>query len=110
MKTFINAASAAIAAACLFSTPAMARGIDRMPVAAHIAYADLDLGTEAGRAMLQRRLAWAVRTTCVSHAYGLAGAADARQCRDEMTADATTRFAALLERKGSNAPKAMASR
>ena len=95
MKLFITVASAAIVGACLFSTGANASSA-REPVSVRVSRAGLDLTSEAGRTMFQRRLRSAIATACQSRRGGLEALADTHQCRAEMTADAAVKTAALF--------------
>ena len=99
MKLFKNVASAAIVGACLFATAASANDL-REDVSVHVSRVGLDLTSAAGRAAFQRRLASAIKNACQSHVSGPGAFADARQCRQEMTADATVKMAALFNRSG----------
>ncbi len=99
MKLFIRVASAAIIGACLVSVGASASPV-REPVSVHVSRAGLDLTSEAGRTAFQRRLRSAIDSACQPRAGGLDALADANQCRQEMTADARVKMAAMLGRSG----------
>ena len=99
MKIFISVASAAIVGACLFATAASASSV-REPVSVRVSHAGLDLTSAAGRALLQRRLQSAIASACQPHSSSLDAFADAHRCRQEMTADASVKMAALLGRDG----------
>ncbi len=78
-----------VAAIALAATPAFA-GPTAAPTA-RVAVADLNLGTTAGIASLDRRLAAAIRKVCPAHDGDLRGAVYQRSCRAEArrTADAS---------------------
>lgn len=86
MKTITTLAAALLAT--FTAAPALAQDA---PIARSVAvsYADLDLGSESGRATFDNRLRQAVREVC-----GSASSADLRgqnrvdQCRDQLTAQA----------------------
>ncbi|WHU02003.1 UrcA family protein [Sphingomonas sp. NIBR02145] len=81
---------AALAAATLFATPALAG--DRSVAIRH---ADLDLKSEAGRTELNRRLAVATEQVCGS--YASAGADEAvaiKRCRDGVQRDVARQLTA----------------
>lgn len=99
MKLFISVASAAIVGACLFSADASASSV-REPVSVRVSRAGLDLTSDAGRTAFQRRLRSAIASACQPRSGGLDAFADAHQCREEMTADARVKLAALLGREG----------
>ncbi|VVT18992.1 conserved hypothetical protein [Sphingomonas aurantiaca] len=99
MKIFISVASAAIVGACLFSTAASASSV-REPVSVRVSHAGLDLTSAAGRTLFQRRLQSAIARACEPRTSGLDAFADAHRCRQEMTADASVKMAALLRRDG----------
>ena len=99
MTLFTNAASVAIAAACLFSTNASASPA-REPVSVRVSGSGLDLTSDAGRRAFQRRVRSAITAACEPHDNGLDAFADARRCRDEMIADASGKMAAILARPG----------
>lgn len=99
MKLFISVASAAILGACLVSASASASPV-REPVSVRVSRAGLDLTSDAGRAAFQRRLRSAIASACQPRSGGLNAIADARQCRQEMDADAGVKMAAMLGRGG----------
>lgn len=99
MKISNSVASAAIAAACLFSTGASA-GLKRDPVTVRVSHVGLDLTSDAGRRILDRRVQSAVNRVCAPRSGGLDAFAESRRCRMEMMQDATVQTAALLERNG----------
>ena len=99
MKLFISVASAAIVGACLFSAGASANPA-REPVSVRVSRAGLDLTSDAGRTAFQRRLRSAIASACQPRTGGLDALADSRQCRQEMTADASVKVAALFGRNG----------
>ncbi|HXH17360.1 MAG TPA: UrcA family protein [Sphingomonas sp.] len=99
MKISISVASAAIVAACLFSTGVSASPV-REPVSVRVSHAGLDLSSTGGRAAFQRRVRSAIGTACAPRTPGLDALADAAQCRREMTDDATTKIAKVLGRDG----------
>ena len=99
MKLFISVASAAIVGACLFSAGASASPA-REPVSVRVSRAGLDLTSDAGRTAFQRRLRSAIASACQPRTGGLDALADSRQCRQEMTADASVKVAALFGRSG----------
>ena len=99
MKLFISVASAAIVGACLFSAGASASSV-REPVSVRVSRAGLDLTSAAGRSVFQRRLRSAIASACQSRSAGLAALADAHQCREEMTADASVQMAKIFGRDG----------
>ncbi len=99
MKLFSRAASAAILGACLCSAGASASPA-REPVSVRVSYAGLDMTSAAGRAAFQRRLRSAIASACEPRSAGLKAIADAQQCRQEMTADAGVKVAAILGRQG----------
>ncbi|MBB4837460.1 UrcA family protein [Sphingomonas kyeonggiensis] len=81
---------AALTAATLFATPALAG--DRSVAIRH---ADLDLKSEAGRTELNRRLATATEQVCGS--YASAGADEAvaiKRCRDGVQRDVARQLTA----------------
>ena len=95
MARFPNAVSAAIAFACLpLAVPALAQ--EREPVTARVRYADLDLSTQQGRAILDQRLRSAASAACVSKADGLAGVMDSARCRHEMQESGVQQIAGLV--------------
>ena len=85
MKTITTLGAALLAT--LTAAPALAQEANVRSVA--VSYADLDLGSEAGRATFDSRLRQAVRELC-----GTASSADLRgqnqvdACREELTARA----------------------
>ena len=99
MKISISVASAAIVAACLFSTGVSASP-GREPVSVRVSHAGLDLSSTVGRAAFQRRVRSAISTVCASRGPGLGALADAAQCRREMTDDASIKIAKIFGRDG----------
>ncbi len=85
MKTITTLAAALLAT--FTAAPALAQDANVRSVA--VSYADLDLGSEAGRATFDNRLRQAVREVC-----GVASSADLRgqnrvdECREDLTAHA----------------------
>ena len=64
-----------IAAAALAALPAVATAQSSAPISvtarlnqATVSYADLDIGSSAGKRMLNRRIAWAIEEVCGSFA------------------------------------------
>ena len=101
MKISISVASAAIVAACLFSTGVSASSVPaREPVSVRVSFAGLDMSTETGRTRFQRRMASAISSACAPRIAGLQGLSDSQQCRQEMTADASTQLAKMSGRDG----------
>ena len=109
MKLFISVASAAIVGACLFSAGASASPA-REPVSVRVSRAGLDLTNDAGRSAFQRRLRSAIARACEPRTSGLDAFADAHRCRQEMTADASVKMAALLRRDGTQLASINATR
>lgn len=99
MKISISVASAAIAAACLFSTAVSASPM-RDPVSVRVSYAGLDLTTDAGRTAFQHRMTSAISSACAPQTAGVVALADSQQCRREMTDDASTKLAKMIARDG----------
>jgi UrcA family protein len=84
---YVNLLAAAIAAASLAPLPATAQ--DRAPASQIVAihYADLDLGTAAGRTSLDNRIRDAVRAACGDPSpVDLRGRNGAESCRADLNA------------------------
>ena len=109
MKISISVASAAIAAACLFST-GVAASPAREPVSIRVSFAGLDMSSETGRTHFQHRMASAISSACAPRIAGLKGLSDSQQCRREMTADASTQIAKLFVRDGTQLASIRAGR
>jgi len=98
----------AAAAAAAFAMPAHAQTVVRSQ---SVSTAGLDLGTAAGRAGFQRRLAAAVETVCGSYA----GVSDTEQrdigrCRRAAWAGVETQLTARAARPGRTVQVAVATR
>jgi UrcA family protein len=98
MKTITTLTAAFVAT--FAAVPALAQDVPNSRSLA-VSYADLDLGSEAGRSTFDNRLRQAVRELC-----GIASAADLRgqnrvdACREELTARAASqRDIALASRQ-----------
>lgn len=62
-----------------------------------VSYADLNLGSDAGRQTLQRRIAWGARTVCViEDSKELALASETKICRGDAVARAQPAYNAAV--------------
>ncbi len=95
---------AAIAAAAMFPTVAIAQAGPTVAVS----YADLDLGTEAGRRALESRIGVAVRRVCRPEPNpGLEEWADHQRCRREASAASLGQMRLAIARaNGDSVPEA----
>jgi UrcA family protein len=88
-----------IAALACAATSAMAQ----TPPSVRVSYAELDLGSDAGVATLDRRIAHAIDRVCPRAApTDLAAQAAARRCRAELWADIRAQRATALAAARSN--------
>jgi UrcA family protein len=88
-------ALAALTATIALVTPTVSRAEE--PISVRVSYADLNLTTDPGRQMLQRRIVFAARTVCgTSDPLNLAFAIAVAECRDGAIADAQPAFDAAV--------------
>jgi UrcA family protein len=108
----IALASALITTAAIKAAPALAQEPVSPINVSLVRTADLDLGSDAGRRTLDRRLTQAVREVCgTASDVDLEGKNDVRQCRAETLAKARSqRDSVLAERAGDSAIAVTASR
>ncbi len=81
-RTFVGFAGLAVGALLCFgavATPAQARGIDQLPTVT-VSYADIDLGSTAGRRELDRRLHTAAHQVCATPNYSIVQAETEQRC------------------------------
>lgn len=97
MTNRFNAASVALLAACLATTPALAA--ERSPVQVRIARSGMDFTTPRGRAAFTARVRRAAYGACTPIDATLAARLDAQRCRGEMMRDADVQVAALVRRE-----------
>ena len=89
------AALTALAAASVLVLPTVSQAEESNSV--RVSYADLNLGSDAGQQMLQRRIAGAARTVCViEDSRELALASATRACRTDAIASAQPAYAAAV--------------
>lgn len=100
MKTTTTFAALIAASIAILPATAQAQAPGRIVA---VGYADLDLGTDAGRRALDQRLARAVNTACgEASPADLRGQNDVRACRAELHASvAAQRDTALAAVRGS---------
>ena len=99
MKTRISAFAVALSASTLTLSPAMAA--DGQERSASVAYADLNLASEAGLAELDRRIDIASRRVCAYDAHQVSSrirSAEARACYADARRSFEEQFAAIVTR------------
>jgi UrcA family protein len=95
-------ASALITAAALKAVPALAETAPGPVNVSIVETADLDLGSEAGKRQLDRRLAHAAREVCgTASEIDLEGTNDVRACRADVLAKARAQSVELASRSAS---------
>lgn len=102
MKTFRNAACAAVALSCLLVAPGAAaeREGNREPVTIRVSRAGLNLATAAGRGQFAKRVRRAALVACAPRDASLRLRADSMRCVQEMMDDATVRVALIAKDAG----------
>jgi UrcA family protein len=78
METMMTKFLMTLALSAIVATPALAQADDA--ATRRVSYADLDLSSPAGRAVLDRRLTSAVRAVCGSGSYDLSRMVAEKRC------------------------------
>ena len=93
MKTIPALAALVVASALVVPTVSHAETADSV----RVSYADLDLGSAAGRDRLQRRIGYAAETVCdVGRSIEVAHVAASNSCRSDAIAQVQPAFAAAV--------------
>jgi UrcA family protein len=93
-------AMAILLASCAVGAPAYATGRDANALPTqNVRYGDLDLSSEHGQQVLQRRVRWAVKAVCESKSGNLTSKALDRQCQKTVSAAAQAQLSSILQGK-----------